>query len=161
MESRTKEACQYEEALSLAREAIRLDPEHPIGWLSLGQTYAELGEFDEAIDAHRHLAEKPSWSWFIGMSYAAAGLEDKAREIAAALEQHPGTELPLSMLYARIGDREAALHWIAAAESARVPWYASLLGWFRAHEAIADDPRLQARAAALGLPDPRTMRCGT
>jgi len=156
-----RDACRYEKALSLAREAIRLDPEHPIGWLSLGQTYAELGEFDEAIDAHRHLAEKPSWSWFIGMSYAAAGLEDKAREIAAALEQHPGTELPLSMLYARIGDREAALHWIAAAESARVPWYASLLGWFRAHEAIADDPRLQARAAALGLPDPRTMRCGT
>jgi TolB-like protein/Tfp pilus assembly protein PilF len=154
-----RDACRYEKALSLAREAIRLDPEHPIGWLSLGLTYAELGEFDEAIDAHRHLAEKPSWSWSIGMSYAAAGLENKAREVAAALEQHAGTELPLSMLYSRIGDREAALHWIAAAESARVPWYAALLGWFPAHEVIADDPRLQARAAALGLPDPRTMNC--
>ena len=154
-----RDACRYEKALSLAREAIRLDPEHPIGWLSLGLTYAELGEFDEAIDAHRHLAEKPSWSWSIGMSYAAAGLEEKAREIAAPLEQHPGTELPLSMLYARMGDREAALRWIAAGESARAPWYPALLGWFPAHEYIADDPRLQARAAALGLPDPRTMSC--
>jgi hypothetical protein len=27
-------------------------------------------------------------------------------------------------------------------------------------EFIADDPRLQARAAALGLPDPWTMGCG-
>jgi TolB-like protein/tetratricopeptide (TPR) repeat protein len=156
-----RDACRYEKAMSLAREAIRLNPEHPIGWLSLGLTYAELGKFDEAIDAHRHLAEKPSWSWYIGISYAAAGLEEKAREIAAALEQHPGTELPLSMLYERLGDREAALHWIAAAESARVPWYPALLGWFPAHETIANDPRLQARAAALGLPDPRTMSCGT
>jgi TolB-like protein/Tfp pilus assembly protein PilF len=155
------EACQYEDALSLAREAIRLDPEFPVGWWVLGLTYAELGEFDEAIDAHRHLVDSPDWSWIIGTSYAAAGLEEKAREIAAALEQYPGTELPLSLIYMQIGDRESALHWIAAAESARVPWYPALLGWFPLHEVIADDPRLQARAAALGLPDPRTLGCGT
>ncbi|MDX2411766.1 MAG: tetratricopeptide repeat protein [Woeseiaceae bacterium] len=156
-----REACRYEKALGLAREAIRLDPEHPIGWLSLGLTYAELGEFDEAIDAHRHLAKKPHWAWSIGMTYAAAGLEDKAREVTAALEQNPGTELPLALIYARMGDRESALHWIAEAETKRVPWYPSLLGWFPAHEVIADDPRLQARAAALNLPDPRTMNCGS
>ena len=156
-----REACRYEKALSLAREAIRLDPEHPIGWLSLGLTYAELGEFDEAIDAHRHLAEKPHWAWSIGMTYAAAGLEDKAREVTAALEQYPGTEFPLALIYARMGDRDSALHWIAEAETKRVPWYPSLLGWFPAHEVIADDPRLQARAAALNLPDPRTMNCGS
>jgi TolB-like protein/Tfp pilus assembly protein PilF len=155
------EACQYEDALSLAKEAIRLDPEFPVGWWVLGLTYAELGEFDEAIDAHRHLVDSPDWSWIIGTSYAAAGLEEKAREIAAALEQYPGTELPLSLIYMQIGDRESALHWIAAAESARVPWYPALLGWFPLHEVIADDPRLQARAAALGLPDPRTLGCGT
>ena len=156
-----REACRYEKALSLAREAIRLDPEHPIGWLSLGLTYAELGEFDEAIDAHRHLAEKPHWAWSIGMTYAAAGLDDKAREVTAALEQYPGTEFPLALIYARMGDRDSALHWIAEAETKRVPWYPSLLGWFPAHEVIADDPRLQARAAALNLPDPRTMSCGS
>ena len=156
-----REACRYEKALSLAREAIRLDPEHPIGWLSLGLTYAELGEFDEAIDAHRHLAEKPHWAWSIGMTYAAAGLDDKAREVTAALEQYPGTEFPLALIYARMGDRDSALHWIAEAETKRVPWYPSLLGWFPAHEVIADDPRLQARAAALNLPDPRTMNCGS
>ncbi len=154
-----RDACRYDEALSLAREAIRLDPEHPIGWLSLGLTSAQLGEFDQAIDAHRHLADSANWSWSIGMSYAAAGLEDKAREIAAALEQHPSTELPLAMIYSRIGDSESALHWIAEAEEKRVPWYPSLLGWFPAHEVLRNDPRLQARAAALNLPDPRTMDC--
>ena len=156
-----RDACQYEEALSLAREAIRLDPEFPIGWYTLGMTYVELGQFDEAIDAHRHLVDRPGWKWAIGMIYAAAGLEDKAREVAATLEKLPGTEFPLALIYMQMGDRESALHWIAAAESVRVPWYPSLLGWFPLHEVIADDPRLQARAAALGLPDPRTMGCGT
>jgi len=156
-----RDACRYEKALSLAKEAIRLDPEHPIGWMTLGQTYAELGEFDEAIDAHGQLAEKPHWAWSIGTTYAAAGLEDKASAVAAALEQYPGTEFPLALIYARLGDRESALHWITEAETKRIPWYPSLLGWWSGLELIADDPRLQARAAALGLPDPRTMGCGT
>jgi tetratricopeptide (TPR) repeat protein len=155
-----RDACRYEEALSLAREAIRLDPDFPISWLTLGLTYAELGEFDEAIEAHRRLADRPSWSWAIGVTYAAAGLEDKAREVAAGLEQYPGTELPLALIYRQIGDVESALHWIAEAEKVRLPWYGGLLGWFPGRESVADDPRLQARAAALGLPDPRTMGCG-
>jgi hypothetical protein len=125
----------------------------------MGVTYAELGEFDEAIDAHGHLAEKPSWSWVAGTSYAAAGLEDKAREIAAALRQYPGTELPLAVLYAQMGDRESALHWISEVEKARVPWYPALLGWWPGFESIAADPQMKARAEALGLPDPETMRC--
>ena len=154
-----EDACRYEDALRLAREAIRLDPEFPIGWFVLGVIYAELGQFDEAIDAHGRLADIPDWSWIIGTTYAAAGLEDKAREVAAALEQYPGTELPLSLIYMSLGDRESALHWIAKSEAARVPWYPAMPGWFRRHEVIADDPRLQERAAALELPDPRTMGC--
>jgi len=153
------DACRYEEALSLAREAIRLDPEHPVGWLALGLTYAELGQFDEAIDAHRRLAGT-QYAFWIGMTYAAAGLEDKAREVAAGLQKVPGTEFPLAWIYMQLGDRESALHWIAETEAARTAWYPWLLGMFHGSELIADDPRLQARAAALGLPDPRTMGCG-
>ncbi len=156
-----EDACRYEDALRLAREAIRLDPEFPIGWFVLGVIHAELGQFDEAIDAHGRLADIPDWSWIIGTTYAAAGLEDKAREVAAALEQYPGTELPLSLIYMSLGDRQSALHWIAKSETARVPWYPAMLGWFPRHEVIPDDPRLQERAAALGLPDPRTLGCGS
>ncbi len=155
-----RDACRYEEAKRLAKEAIRLDPEFPIGWMVLGVTYADLGEFDEAIDAHGRLADDPTWSWQIGTTYAAAGLEDKAREVAAALEQYPGTEFPLALIYTRMGDRESALHWIAEAETTRLPWNPALLGWLPGREFIADDPRLQARAAELSLPDPRTMGCG-
>lgn len=154
------QACRYEESLRLSREAIRLDPEHPTGWVNLGLTYAVLGQFEEAIDAHRRLAETGA-SWWIGISYAAAGLEDKAREVTAALQQHPGTEFPLSLIYTQMGDRESALHWIAKAEKVRTPWYLALLGWAPGSKFIADDPRLLARAAALGLPDPRTMGCGS
>ena len=153
------DACRYEDALRLAREAIRLDPEHPTGWLALGLTYSELGQFDEAIDAHERL-EGTVWSWVIGMTYAAAGLEDKARELAAALEGLPGAEIALAWIYMNMGERETALHWVAETETVRAPWYPWLLGMFHGSELIADDPRLQARAAALGLPDPRTMGCG-
>jgi len=154
------DACQFEEALNLAKEAIRLDPEHPVGWLALGLTYAELGQFDEAIDAHRRLAGT-QYEFWIGMTYAAAGLEDKAREITAALEKLPGTEFALAWIYMSLGDSETALHWIAETETTRVAWYPWLLGMFHGSELIADDPRLQEHAAALGLPDPRTMGCGT
>ena len=153
------DACRYEEALRLAREAIRVDPEHWAGWLSLGVIYAQLGRFDEAIDAHEKLAGT-IFSAMIGTTYAVAGLEDKARRVAAALEGAPGTELPLAWIYMNLGERETALHWIAEMESVKTPWYPWFLGMYHGSELIADDPRLQARAAALGLPDPRTMGCG-
>jgi TolB-like protein/tetratricopeptide (TPR) repeat protein len=152
------DACQYEEALRLAKEAIRLDPDYPTGWAALGITYAALGRFDEAIDAHKKPA-KPPWSILIGTTYAAAGLEDKARELAVTLEKMPGAELGAAWIYMNMGDHDSALHWIAQAESAHAPWYPWLLGVFHGSELIADDPRLQARAAALDLPDPRTMGC--
>jgi TolB-like protein/Tfp pilus assembly protein PilF len=141
------DACQYDEALSLAREAIRLNPEHPMGWLSLGLTYAELGRFDEAIDAHKRL-EGTVWAWLVGITYATAGLEEKAREVAAAWEVNP---LAPAWIYARLGDREASLPWLDEAEKARVPWYPWMLGNFPGSATIADDPGVQARAAALGL----------
>jgi serine/threonine-protein kinase len=149
------DACRYEEALSLAREAIRLDPEHPIGWAALGLVNAELGRFDEAIDAHERLAGTV-FEWFIGLSYATAGLEDKARDVARNLEVFP---LAPAWIYMTLGDREAALHWLAESEATRMGWYPWLLGNFPGSETIADDPSVRARAGALGLPDPQTMGC--
>jgi TolB-like protein/tetratricopeptide (TPR) repeat protein len=153
------DACQYEEGMRLAKEAIRLDPDHPLGWVSLGIIYAELGQFDEAIDAHRRVVDPP-WSMFLGITYALAGREYKAREVAATWEKIPGAALAAAWIYMNLGDRDAALHWIGEAEKIRVPWYPWLLGNFTGIELIADDPRLQERAAALGLPDPRNMGCG-
>jgi TolB-like protein/Tfp pilus assembly protein PilF len=155
------DACRYEEAFRLAREAIRLNPAHYAGWGALGNTHAELGQFDEAIQAHRKL-EGTAWSWIIGMTYASVGLEDEARELIAALEgfaDQPGTAMVLSWIYMNLGEVDTALHWIAETEKARTPWYPWLLGMFHGSERMADDPRYQARAAALGLPDPRTMGC--
>jgi hypothetical protein len=87
---------------------------------------------------------------FLGITYAVAGLDDKARDVAAEWEKIPGAALAPAWIYMNLGDHESALHWIAESEKIRVPWYPWML---------ADDPRLQARAAALGLPDPRDMGC--
>lgn len=148
-----------EDALRLAKEAIRVDPEHWAGWLSLGTIYAQLGQFDEAIDAHEKLVGT-IYEAAIGTTYAIAGIEDKALRVAAALEDIPGTELLLAWIYMNLGDHDSALHWIAAMEAVKAPWYPAFLGMYHGSELLADDPRLQERAAALGLPDPRTMSCG-
>lgn len=96
------------------------------------------------------------YEWLIGVSYAAAGLEDKAREVAVAFEAMPPAP---AWIYMTLGDREAAWHWLTESEAIRFSWYPWLLGHFFGTEAMADDPRVQARAAELGLPDPRTMGC--
>jgi TolB-like protein len=152
------DACRFDDSLRLSKEAVRLDPEYPTAWAALGMTYSELGRFDEAIDAHKKLAVPP-WSILLGTTYGAAGLEDKAREFVAPLEKMPGAELGVAWIYMNMGDHDAALHWIGRSEEARAPWYPWLLGVFHGSDFIAEDPRLQARAAALGLPDPRVMGC--
>jgi TolB-like protein/Tfp pilus assembly protein PilF len=154
------QACRYEDALRLSREAIRLNPEFGLGWAVLGVTYAEMGQFDEAIDAHKHHANEPFWLFFTGSTYAAAGLEDKAHEVISILEQVPNTEVLVAWIYMRLGDRDSALQWTVEAETARIPWYPWLLGWQPGSDLLADDPWVQAQAAALGLPDPRTIGCG-
>jgi TolB-like protein/tetratricopeptide (TPR) repeat protein len=152
------DACRFDDALRLAREAVRLNPDHPMGWAALGVVQTGLGQFDEAIQAHRKL-EGTGFFWFLGISYAAAGLEDKAREFAAQLVGVPGAELALAWIYMNLGDHESALHWIDEAEAAHAAWYPWLLGMFHGSEMIADDPAYQARAAALGFPDPGVMGC--
>ena len=152
------DACRFDDALSTAREAIRLHPDHPYSWMALGIVHTELGQFDEAIQAHRKL-EGTGFSWLLPITYAAAGLEDKAREIAAEFHAVPGAEVALAWIYMNLGDHEAALEWMAAAESAHHAWYPWLLGMFHGSEFVADNAAYQARAAALGLPDPQTMGC--
>lgn len=151
-------ACRFDDALRTAREAIRLDPNHPMGWAALGIVHTALGQFDEAIQAHRKL-EGTGFFWFLGITYAAAGLEDKARAFAAQLAGVPGAEVALAWIFMNLGDHEAALHWIGAAEAAHAAWYPWLLGVFHGSELIADDPGYQARAVALGFPNPMEIGC--
>jgi TolB-like protein/Tfp pilus assembly protein PilF len=152
------DACRFDDALRLAREAVRLNPDHPMGWAALGIVHTGLGQFDEAIQAHRKL-EGNGFFWLQGITFAAAGLEDTARAFAAQLEGVPGAELAIAWIFMNLGDHEAALHWIDAAEKAQAAWYPWLLGMFHGSEMIAEDPAYQARAAKLGFPDPRTMGC--
>jgi len=86
------DACRYEDALRLAREAIRLDPEHPTGWLALGLTYSELGQFDEAIDAHERL-EGTVWSWVIGMSCSSSAMGGRPHSSNSAPTSSMGMSL--------------------------------------------------------------------
>ena len=152
-------ACRFDDALTTAKEAVRLHPDHPASWTALGIVYTGMGQFDEAIQAHRQL-EGTGFFWLLGVTYAAAGLEDKARSFAEQLVDVPGAEVALAWIFMNLGDIEAALMWIDKAEAAHAAWYPWLLGVFHGSELVADDPGYQARAAQLNLPDPRVMACG-
>ena len=81
-------AGRHEEAVRYAEQALRLDP-MPLGWYfrALGQAYAWVGRYEEAIAAHKkalqrapndivtHLALTTAYSW--------AGRLEEARAQAA------------------------------------------------------------------------------
>ena len=117
----------------------------------LGNTFAETGEFDKAIEAHEKLRDSDFWSWAPGYSYALAGRFEDAQKIADALEKEPGNALPLTLINAAIGNDEEMFHWLNIAKESKLPWYPWLIAWFPAAHSYYDDPRMQKLAAELGL----------
>ncbi|MDH3640942.1 MAG: TIR domain-containing protein [Gammaproteobacteria bacterium] len=144
-------AGQFELAIEQATHVIELSETYPLGWYALGNTYAEMGRFEEAIEAHEHLRNSYFWSWALGYSYAKAGRLDDARAVGEAIEQVPDNAIPLALLAAATGDEEAMYRWLEAARDGKMPFYPWLVSWFPPTAAYRDQPRMRALAAELGL----------
>ncbi len=146
-----RQAGKYEKAIEYANMTLELRDKYAVGLLVLGNTFAETGEFDKAIDAHEKLRHSDFWSWAPGYSYALAGRFEDAQKIADALEKEPGNALPLTLINAAIGNDEEMFHWLNIAKESKLPWYPWLVAWFPAAHLYYDDPRMQKLAAELGL----------
>lgn len=70
---------QYEKALEEINSSFELQKDHSYGYWVLGTTYLKMGKTDEAIEAHKKLAEvHPWWTAALGYTYAVTGHIDEA-----------------------------------------------------------------------------------
>jgi TolB-like protein len=141
----------HEQAIAQAHYTISLNERYPLGWFALGNTHADLSNYDQAITAHEHLRDSYFWSWALGGTFAKAGQIDAAREIALSIEQEADNAIPLVLISAALGEKEAMYEWLDAARESRLAWYPWLVAWFPATQPYRHEPRMQALAAELDL----------
>ena len=73
---------QKEKALQEALKSLEIRPDYNQGLWGLGDAYLAMGKVDEAIAAHKKLAEKyPRWIFKLGVTYAKAGKISEAEEV--------------------------------------------------------------------------------
>ena len=103
---------QHEKAIETAFEALEMREDYLVGYYVLGMAYMELGRVDEAIEAHKKVAElNPYWKWCLGRTYARAGRIDDAEKILNELEKAPlipFTAIGRAALNAILGHNEEA-----------------------------------------------------
>jgi len=147
-----RDAGDYAKAIELAESVLALDPNYPVAWYALGNTYLEQGRFEEAIAAHTEIAHDPLWAFALGQTLAWAGQPDKALQVAQKYENAPDNAIPLTVIYAALGDVEKTLHWSRAAREQRLPWALGFFSWLTAPRSLYKDPRIQEEAALYPTP---------
>ena len=145
-----RSAGRFEDAIAEANNTLDLRRNYPVAYIALGNTYADMGDMDRALEAHAKLADSGLWSFMYGATLARAGRTDEALEIARRLEER-NASVPLTLIYGALGDREKTLHWLNVAREGKAGWYPWLLTWFPQTSAFYDDPGIRAQAIALGL----------
>jgi DNA-binding winged helix-turn-helix (wHTH) protein/thioredoxin-like negative regulator of GroEL len=128
-------AGQYEEATRQLQFVLELSGDFAPAHLWLGRTYQELGRYDDAIAAFRHVEDKlPEWpvpQAARGFVEAIAGRTDDALATLGKLkslsERKFVTSYGLALVYAALGETDAAFTWLDRAFAERSHW----LVWLR------------------------------
>ena len=105
-----------ERALKEARVVAQRYPDNATALYTLGLAAAELGEYDEAITAHRRAAAiNPRWKGALGRSYAVAGRTNEAHAIVAELEAEPTSwnAYAVAEIHTALGNFDEAFRWLA------------------------------------------------
>ncbi len=141
----------YDDAIRQAEYTISLNESYPLGWFALGNTYADQGEFEKAIEAHEKLKDRYFWSWALGGTYAKAGRVEDAMQVYNAIEPEEDNAIPLTLIAAAIGDEQSMYRWLEAARDNRISWYPWLVAWFPATQPYRNQPEMQSLIEALNL----------
>ena len=146
----------YPAALEHARRAILLDSSLWIGYVMLGQAYAQTGETDLALealsDAARFSGGNSKAISFRGYILAKTGRVSEAREVLRTLESREGYVPPYAMalVHAGLGDREAMFEWLEKAYDAH-DIHLMYLPVDSKWELYRSDPRFVALLARCGF----------
>lgn len=82
-----RDAGMLDRAIDEAESALQLRENYPVANLVLGEVFADLGDFDKAIEYHQNLRKNYYWSFAVAATLGAAGRVDEAREIARKYEK--------------------------------------------------------------------------
>ncbi len=145
---------QYEDAIQKALKSLEIQKDYPFGYWVLGETYLAMGRDDEAIEAHKKLAEvAPFFSWALGNTFALTGHIDEAEKILKVLEESEVSNwnaVGLSVMYGALGRNDEAFKWIAyEPHHLWIPWVTVMPMWKPLH----DDARYDDFVKRLNLPN--------
>lgn len=144
---------QHEKAVETALEAFEIQEDYVVGYYVLGMAYLEMGKVDEAIEAHKTVAEMiPLWSWCLGRTYASIGRVDEAEKILKELEQAPVipfTAIGRATLNAALGHYDEAFKWLDYEPHHSWAAWTAVMPEF---SALRDDPRYAEFLKRLNLP---------
>jgi DNA-binding winged helix-turn-helix (wHTH) protein len=153
-------AGQYEEAVKQLKFVLEMNSDFPPAHLWLGRTYQELGRYDDAIAAFRHVEDRlPEWpvpSAARGFVEAIAGRTAEARTTLQRLqmlsERKFVTSYGLALVHASLGDIGAAFGWLGRAFAERSHW----LVWLRLDprwKILRFDPRFNECIGRVRYPE--------
>ena len=145
---------QYEEAMKCAYEALDIQEDYVVSYYVMGITHLANGRIEEAIEAHKKLAELvPFWIWELGVTYAKAGKIKEAEKILADYENtdvFPFSALGRGILYASLGRNDEAFKWLNYEPHHAWTAWAAVMPEF---EKFRSDPRFEGFLERLDLPD--------
>jgi tetratricopeptide (TPR) repeat protein len=145
----------YEDALCEALKSLEIIIDYYFGYLALGTVYLAMGRTDDAIEAHKKVAEvSPAWKWVLGCTYDNSGHRDEAEKILQELEKSEVNSfiaLGLAVLNGALGNMDEAFKWLAyEPHHPWIPWVAVIPDWAKP---FRDDPRFEEFVKKLNLPD--------
>ena len=147
---------QYEEAIRVSNEALEIQKDYPIPYYILGRSYLALGRTEEAIEAHKKLAEifTRGWTSALGCTYAESGQVEEAEKILKDLMEsdpmNPWKAWQIVCLAAALGKNDTAFEYIY--RKPPLAWLAGLPE-MPEYKNLHDDPRWDDLMGQFHLPD--------
>jgi tetratricopeptide (TPR) repeat protein len=114
---------QYTQAIPKIREALKLNPEFPLGIYMLATCYEQLGRFDEALAEYRRIAGTSLGLTGLGYVYGRSGRQQEARRILQQLlsgsKRDDLSAYHVARVYAGLGNAGQTFAWLKKARDAR------------------------------------------
>jgi Flp pilus assembly protein TadD len=152
------DARQYDEAIRVSREIIRLEPDNSRANQVLGMALTQKGQFPEAIAALEHAVEtggefgRAKALTQLGYTYAVAGRKADALRVIEELKKDPNAWLSfhLARIYVGLGDKEQAFAYLQKAADDRFGFLYDMR-FLSQFDPLRGDPRFAALLRRINL----------
>jgi TolB-like protein/Tfp pilus assembly protein PilF len=150
---------QYDQAITVLKTSLALDPNYLLAHLWLARTYQEMKMFNEALEEYNRILKKnKNWQvalGAIGYVYGITGRKQEAEKMLDSLIRLSRSSYispyVFALVYASVNDKENAFRWLNQAYADRANW----LVWFKLDprwRLLYDDKRYAALVDKIGLP---------